>query len=71
MWTAWPMRAMYTRDARIIFEDEKRRRYVATIDYNYQPLFDSRELVKQCVKLGVEHPGLLLHVCRTELEIRR
>ncbi len=60
--------AIYTRDARIIFEDEKRRRYVATIDYNYQPLFDSRELVKQCVKLGVENPGLLLHVCRTELE---
>ena len=60
--------SIYTRDARILFEDEKRRRYVATIDYNYQPLLDNRELVKQCVRLGVENPGLLLHVCRTDLD---
>lgn len=60
--------SIYTRDAQILFEDEKRRRYVATIDYNYQPLLDNRELVKQCVRLGVEDPGLLLHVCRTDLD---
>ena len=31
---------LYTPDARILFEDEKRRRYATTVDYNLQKLMD-------------------------------
>ena len=33
---------LYTPDARILFEDEKRRRYATTVDYNIQKLMDEK-----------------------------
>lgn len=54
---------LYTPQAQIIFEDEKRRRYAVTVDYNLQKLVEDKEYVKQCVALDVAEPGLLLHVC--------
>lgn len=54
---------LYTPGAKIFFEDEKKRRYAATVDYNLQKLVEEKEYVKQCVALDVAVPGLLLHVC--------
>lgn len=54
---------LYTPQAKIIFEDEKRRRYAATVDYNLQKLMEEQEYVKQCMALDVANPGLLLHIC--------
>lgn len=58
---------IYSEDAQIIFEDSKRRRYVATVAYNLQKLIDNKEIVQQCVALDVEHPGLLLYQCGSRL----
>lgn len=54
---------IYTSDAVILFQDDKQRRYTATVDYNITPLIDGRELVPRLLKMGVEDPGLLLHYC--------
>lgn len=54
---------IYTSDAVILFQDDKQRRYTATVDYNITPLMDGRELVPRLLKMGVEDPGLLLHYC--------
>lgn len=54
---------LYTQDARILFEDEKRRRYAATVDYNLQKLMNEKPYVPQCLALDIQDPGFLLHVC--------
>ncbi|MDD3337909.1 MAG: DUF5717 family protein [Lachnospiraceae bacterium] len=54
---------LYTEDAKILFQDEKCRRYMATVDYNVQKLMDQEPFITQCMGLDVEHPGLLLHTC--------
>ncbi|MBS6196352.1 MAG: hypothetical protein KH828_12310 [Clostridiales bacterium] len=54
---------LFTPDARILFEDEKQKRYAVTVEYNLQKLMDEKEYVKQCVGLDVDAPGLLLYVC--------
>lgn len=61
---------LYNQDARILFEDEKRRRYAATVDYNLQKLMDEKEYVKQCVALDVSFVGLVLAVCSHKSEVR-
>ncbi len=66
---------LYAKDAIILFEDAKQRRYAATVDYNLQSLMDVRDIAQQCVALGVSHPGLLLYICgedplQTEVTIR-
>ena len=38
---------IYTDDAVILFQDEKQRRYAATVDYNVKKLFDERELTER------------------------
>lgn len=61
---------LYNPNARIIFEDEKRRRYAATVDYNLQKLMDEKEYVKQCAALDVSFAGLVLSVCSGKNEVR-
>ncbi len=55
--------SVYTPDARILFEDEKRRRYMGTVDYNLQKLLDEKEAVSLLAASEVNHSGFLLHVC--------
>lgn len=56
---------IYTNDAAILFQDDKQRRYAATIPYNLKKLTDEEKVVSELLKLGVEEPGLLLHYCET------
>lgn len=56
---------IYTEDAVILFQDEKQRRYAATVDYNIKKMMDEREMLDQVLKLGVTEPGVLLHYCET------
>ena len=55
--------SLYTPDAKILFQDEKCRRYVATVEYNLQKLMDVDRILPQCVAFDVDNTGLLLHVC--------
>lgn len=61
--------SLYTNDACIVFEDEKRRRYISTIDYNLQKLLDEEEAVSRLVKQHVSTSGLLLSVCGREARL--
>ena len=54
---------IYTDDAVILFQDDKQRRYVATVPYNLTKLIDENPAVEDFLKLGVKEPGLLLHYC--------
>ncbi len=53
---------IYSEDAVIFFQDEKKRRYEATIDYNLRRLFD-KEMLEACRQEGSVHPGFLLDRC--------
>lgn len=55
--------SLYTPDAGIVFEDDRQRRYIHTVDYNIQPLLESKELARQLMAEDCRAPGLLLHVC--------
>lgn len=54
---------IYTDDAVILFQDDKQRRYAATVDYNIKKLFDEKELLDSVMKAGAKEPGILLHYC--------
>lgn len=54
--------SIYTKGAKILFQDDMSRRYVATVDYNLQQLFDTGSYLPQCVAYDTEHTGLMLHV---------
>lgn len=54
---------IYTDDAVILFQDDKQRRYAATVDYNIKKLFDEKEMLGHVIKAGVNEPGVLLHYC--------
>lgn len=54
---------IYTEDAVILFQDDKQRRYAATVDYNVKKLFDEHHIVENVLKAGVTEPGVLLHYC--------
>lgn len=57
---------LYTSDAQIVFEDEQKRRYAATVDYNLQKLMDEKPYLQPCLAMDVHTPGFLLAVCREE-----
>ena len=61
---------IYSEDAAILFQDEKQRRYAATVDYNLTPLFDDREMVPAVLEKGADEPGVLLYYCQSQ-EINR
>ena len=54
---------LYTPDARIVFQDEKGRRYASGIAYSLEPLMETGRLTSDCLKLGVTDTGLLCHIC--------
>ena len=56
---------IYTDDAVILFQDDKQRRYAATVPYNLTKLMDENEAVEKLLKLGVRERGLLLHYCES------
>lgn len=55
---------VYTKDCRILFEDQKRRRVATGVSYEMEPLFDVRESIADCNAQNVRHTGLLLATCR-------
>ncbi|MCF0132898.1 MAG: hypothetical protein HUJ72_03420 [Blautia sp.] len=57
--TAYPR--IYTDDAVIMFQDEKQRRYVQTVDYNLAKLMDEQPVAEELIRQGQEEAGLLLH----------
>lgn len=57
---------IYTGDAAVLFQDEKQRRYAATVDYNLTPLFDDREMVPAVLEKGADEPGVLLYYCQNQ-----
>ncbi|MCI5649363.1 MAG: DUF5717 family protein [Fusicatenibacter sp.] len=54
---------IYSPDARIMLEDEKRRRFATTVEYTMEPLLEWREMARSCGEYQVDHPGLLLYLC--------
>lgn len=56
---------IYTPDAKLMFEDGKRRRYAVTVNYNICKLLDEKPYVKQCLQYNIENEGFLLHICGT------
>lgn len=55
--------SIYTKGAKILFQDDMSRRYVATVEYNLQQLFDTEYYLPQCVAYDTEKTGVMLHVC--------
>lgn len=55
---------IYTEDAVVMFEDERQRRYVATVDYNLRKLMDETQLLPSCMEMEVTEPGFLLSMCQ-------
>lgn len=57
---AYPL--IYDEDAAVVFQDDKKRRYQSTIDYNLRRLFD-KEMLEVCCQEASQHPGFLLNRC--------
>lgn len=55
--------SIYTKGAKILFQDDMSRRYVATVEYNLQKLLDTEFYLSQCIAFDSGHMGLMLHVC--------
>lgn len=55
--------SIYTEDAKILFQDDMSRRYVATVDYNIQKLLDADYYLPQCMAFDLTGTGAMLHVC--------
>ena len=68
---------IYTSGGVILFQDEKQRRYEATVEYSLIPLMDDPELLQRVVALGCREPGILLaylsthDICRANLDVFR
>ena len=56
---------IYTKDAAILFQDDKQRRYSATVDYSLKKTMDEEAAVRKVLSLGVTEPGVLLHYCES------
>ena len=59
---------LYGKKARILLEDEQRRRYAVTETCRVEPLFTDEELARACGGLPLKIPGLLLHLCGEQEE---
>lgn len=59
---------LYGKKARILLEDEQRRRYAVTETCRIEPLFTDEELARACGGFAIENPGLLLHLCGEQEE---
>lgn len=59
--TAYP--DIYSKDACILFEDDKKRRFAATVEYELEPLMDIPALAKSCMYFGMWDTGIQLYVC--------
>lgn len=57
---------IYTKDAAILFEDDKQRRYASTVEYNLTRMMDEKELALVCRQYEVWEPGFLLYICEQE-----
>ena len=53
---------IYSEDAVILFQDNRKCRYEATVDYNLRALFD-KEMLEYCSGEHAQHPGFLLNQC--------
>lgn len=60
--------SLYTKDAKILFQDDLSRRYVATVEYNLQQLFDIEYYLPQCISFDTAQDGVMLHVCGADCE---
>ncbi len=54
---------IYSDDVCILFEDEKRRRFAATVDYQLTPLMNTQRRPKAGVGLGIWDMGMQLYCC--------
>ena len=59
--TAYPK--IYSKDACILFEDEKKRRFGATVSYQLKQLLDVDRLAKSCMLFGIWDTGMQLYCC--------
>lgn len=56
--------SLYTPQAQILFEDEKRRRFVSTVSYEVEKLIDAGAYAKACAALDVDNCGFQLYLCK-------
>ncbi len=54
---------IYTEDAAILFQDEKQRRYSATVNYNRKKLLEEKTYIDHILKTGILEAGVLLYFC--------
>ncbi len=55
---------IYSEDACLVFEDGKRRRFAATVEYSMERLLSEKEAAFRCMDLNVKDTGLELYCCR-------
>ncbi len=55
---------LYSEDACLLFEDEKRRRFASACEYACTPVMEAKDTARFCMDLGVEDTGLELYCCR-------
>ncbi|MCF0145746.1 MAG: hypothetical protein HUJ73_04075 [Eubacterium sp.] len=55
---------IYSEDACVLFEDEKRRRFAVTVACSKEPLFRMKEIAAACMRQGIDDAGLELFLCR-------
>lgn len=48
---------IYTNDAAILFQDDKQRRYAATIPYNLKKLTDEESVTSELIETGSRRAG--------------
>ena len=55
---------IYSDDASLLFEDERHRRFSATVTHTREPLFRPREIAQACMNHGIDDAGLELYLCK-------
>lgn len=65
---------IFSENACILFEDEKRRRFSSTVQHTCTPLMEIRDIARNCMDMGVDNTGLELYCCKEKgwkMEINR